>query len=176
MPHLRVGVFLLISSLAFLSLVVAATSNSTAVAQEPSITVTPSSGDCGELVMVSGTGFPADSEMVVIVTRGGDHGIDPVPATETDDAGSFTVSVQVETDGCPSPLGMQAFACALPLCDPKVSVPFEITVEPGLPTTGTGRVDSSQSHSVIGFHLALLAGGAFLVVVSAVAAYSRRRL
>jgi len=150
-------------------LAVAAVWAAPASANEASISVAPSSGQCGSIVQVTGSGFPPNLDIYVTVTRGGGHHIDPVPTTRSDGAGNFSTSVRVETGGCPSPFGMVAAACpvnSVPVCDPKASAPFTI-IEDGLPTAGIGPAQddalfSQTTASLLAIGATCLAFGAAL--------------
>ena len=111
-------------------------------AQEASLAITPDSGPCDTPVSVTGSGFPPDVEMIVIATRGGDHGIDGMPTAHSDSSGGFTTIVSFRSDDCLSPAGVVIFACPAepPICEPKVRVPFTL-VTGDLPIAGTGGLE-----------------------------------
>lgn len=142
-------------------------------AQEPSISISPSSGPCGTVVEVTGTGFPANTDMLVavaLVRNGGGFEGEP-PTTRTDASGKFSVSVQVPVQSCPWPRGYVVGACVHIICEPRVSVPFTVLETNDLPTAGTGSA-SPTSHSA--FIAAALACLGAILVASAFASRLKR--
>lgn len=116
-----------------------------AFAQEPSLSISPTSGPCGTVVEVTGAGFEPNAVLTVLATHGGGHHIEPQDNSRADAAGAFATTVQIPLDNCPSPYGMIVFVCAEPFCEPKVSMPF--TVIESAPLTGSGgRAVAAPTH------------------------------
>ena len=89
-----------------------------------SLTISPSSGPCGTVVEVTGSGFPPGAGMIVIATTPG-RGLEDFPANASADAaGRIRASAEIRPSFCSQGFEPHVLACAAELCRPAAEDPI----------------------------------------------------